>query len=183
MVLTAGLGLEGWLEASLKIMQKSLSQPHHLSHWRTQMRTQVHSRLNHWSATSESVDLFRGISDLTMTYLLHLIMGAEFAETYGAEVVPMVREYEIMMQRPETKILGRRWTRAGRFMDFVERRMGVLVGEEVRRRLKEWDKFEGNMDYLQQVLNTVGDKFTEGTIPPSFYTIHSSCLSCQSVLL
>lgn len=162
--LMIGLSLEGWLETSLKVMQKSLSQQEHLSHWRTQMRKLVHSRLTYWSTTSQSVDLFRGISDLTMTYLLHIIMGESFAEKYGPEIVPLVREYEIMMQRPETKILARKWTKAGRFMDFVELRMKVLVGEEVETRLKEPERFEGNMDYLQQVLNTAGDKFAEGTI-------------------
>jgi len=59
-------------------------------------------------------------------------MGESFAEKYGLDIVPLGREYEIMMQRPETQILARKWTKAGRFMDFVGPRVKVLVGAEVR---------------------------------------------------
>jgi len=162
-LLTTGLSLEGWLEASLKIMQKSLSDPDTLLHWRTQMRALVHARFDSWSRSPDPINLFRSLSDLTMTYLLYLIMGTDFAERHAEEVVPMVRKYETAMQRPETKLLPRWMTPAGRYLTYVEARMQVLVGAEVETRCRDMQRYKGNVEYIQQVLNRVGDKFKEGT--------------------
>src|SRR5579859_1967256 len=155
-VLMTGLSLDGWLEASIKIMHTTLSAPENLLYWRTQMRTLVHDRFTYWSSSSQPINLFRGISDLTMTYLLYLIMGPEFAKKHAAEVVPMVREYESAMQKPETKLLPRWMSPKGRYLTFVERRMTELVGPEVEMRMREPEKYKGNKEYIQQVLDMVG---------------------------
>jgi len=57
--------------------------------------------------------------------------------------------------------------------------MQVLVGEEVETRCRDMPRYKGNVEYIQQVLNRVGDKFKEGTSTLEFeysYILHHTML-------
>lgn len=144
-------------------MAKSLSASENLEYWQRLIRPLVRKRFEEWADKGEPVSLFRGLSDLVMTTLVHLLMGSEFAEKHAKELVPVVRAYEYALQKPETKILPRWASKKGRLMDSVEQRMVELVGDEVTRRLEHPEQYKGNMDYMQHVLNAAGGEFLTGT--------------------
>lgn len=162
--LTIGLELEGWLETSLRIMSKVLSAPENLEYWRNVAQPIVRKRFEKWAETGECVSLFRGISDIVMTEMLYLVMGDEFAEEHAEELVPIVRNYESAIQKPQTKAFPRWASDPGRRLDYVENRMKVLLDEEVALRMNNPEKYKHNKDYLQLVLNMVGDKYAEGLL-------------------
>jgi hypothetical protein len=162
--LTIGLELEGWLETSLRIMNKVLSGPENLEHWKTVAQPIVRKRFEKWAETGDCVSLFHGISNMVMTELLYLVTGDEFAEEYAEELVPIIREYESAIQKPQTKALPRWASGPGRRLDYVENRMKVLLDKEVALRMSNPDKYKHNKDYLQHILNMVGDKYAEGSL-------------------
>lgn len=150
------------MEVSLKIMQKALNDHERLDCWMRGSRLIVQERFNEWAESGEPVPLFKGMSNLVLTLLLHLFTGAEFAGRHAHELVPMIQGYETAMQHPMTKVFPRWMSREGRLMNNAEARMKVLIDEEVDKRLGSPDIYEKNMDYLQYILNTVGGKFKEG---------------------
>ena len=162
--LILGLALEGWLEVSLRIMLKVLSAPESLEHWRSVAQPIVRERFERWSETGECVSLFRGISDIVMTEMLYMIMGDQFAQEHGEELVPLVRAYESAIQKPQTKAVPRWASAPGRLLNAVENRIKLLIDEEVAVRMNNPDKYKDNKDYLQHVLHMVGDKYAEGSI-------------------
>src|SRR5947207_3079892 len=91
--------------------------------------------------------IFREMSNLVMTLMLTILMGREFEEKYGEELVPMIQAYEWALQRPQTKALPRWLSDEGRILESVEARMKQLVREEVLHRLENPEKYEMNMDY------------------------------------
>ena len=162
-MLTLGLKAEGWVEASYRIMAKSLSAPDNLEYWRNQVQPLIQRKFEEWAEKGEPVSLFRGLSDIVMTTLVYLLLGDEFAEKHAKEIAPKVRKYESALQTPETKALPRWASKNGRFMDAVEQRMCQLVGDEIARRLENPNKYKDYPDYLQHVLNTCGGKYASGS--------------------
>lgn len=120
-------------------------------------------KFKQWAETGRPVQIFREMSGLVLRVVLAVFMGLEFVEKYGDEVVPMVREYERMLAKIQPKIFPRWMSHHGRTMDKIEARIKVMVDEEVTERLYNPDKYEKNQDYLQDVVNTVGDKYFPGT--------------------
>jgi hypothetical protein len=145
-------------------MQSVLAAPENIEYWTTSIQPLVRERFGAWAKTGEAVSLFRGISDLVMTVLFHLFLGDEFADRHAKELVPMVRAYEKAMQKPETKVLPRWMSRNGRLLDSVEEHFRALCDEEIARRLNNMDKYRGQKDYLQLLLNAVGGRFAEGIV-------------------
>lgn len=154
--------MEGWVEASVAIMQKSLSSPANIEFWRTMIQPIARDRFESWSMNDVPVSLFQGMSELVMTVLFHMLTGPVFAEKHAKQLVPLVRAYESAMQKPVTRTLPRWASKEGRLLNSVEKRFKELIDEEVIRRLENMDKYKDNSDYLQIVLNTVGGKFSEG---------------------
>lgn len=74
------------------------------------------------------------MSNLVMTLVVNIIMGPEFAERYGDEVVPMILAYEWALQKPQTKVFPLWLTPEGRILESVEERMKQMIGEEIPRR-------------------------------------------------
>ena len=165
MGLTVGIEEEGWVEASRRIMIKSLNDPENVEYWMNLVRPLGKQRFTEWAEAGEPVSLFRGMSNLVMTLLLYIFMGPEFAEQHAEELVPMIQAYEWSLQKPQTKVLPRSMSPEGRLLDSVEERMKVLIDEEVLRRLESPSKYKKNMDYLQMVLNAGGGKFIAGILP------------------
>ena len=153
-----------WVEVSLKIIQKSLNDPERLEYWVQNIRPIAAKRFNKWAETKESVPLFREMSKLVMRLLLYIFTGDEFAGKHADELVPLIQNYETVLQKPVTKILPRWMSFDGRFMNKVEKRLTELIDEEVDRRLENPKKYEQNKDYLQYILNTVGGKFKFGKL-------------------
>jgi hypothetical protein len=159
-----GLAVPGWAENGRPIMQMILADPENITYWTRLIRPLVRERFNLWAETGEDVSLFRGISDLVMTALFYLFLGDEFAMRHASELVPMVRAYEKAMQTPQTKVLPRWMSREGVLLDTLEDHFKSLCDKEINRRLSDMDKFRGNKDYLQLLLNAVGGTFAEGTL-------------------
>lgn len=158
------MAVEGWLDTSLKIMTKVLSAQENLEHWKNVAKPIVKTRFEKWAETGECVSLFRGMSDIVMTEMLYLIMGDEFAEEYAEELVPIVRNYESAMQKPQTKAVPRWASGPGRCLDYVENRLKVVLDKEIALRMNNPDKYKNNKDYLQFILNAVGDKYAESSL-------------------
>jgi hypothetical protein len=160
--ITLGLAMEGWLDASHKILLKYLSSPEYLDSWMELIRPIARERFNMWAESGQPVSLFRGMSDLVMRLLLYCFTGPKFAEKHGDELVPMMRVYEQALQKPQTKALPRWLSKEGRLLDAVEGRIRVLINEEVLQRLENPKQYEQNMDYLQAILNIEGGKYLPG---------------------
>jgi hypothetical protein len=146
-------------------MQSVLSVPENIEYWAKLARPLVVERFSTWAETGEPINFFTGLSDLVLTLLLNIFLGAGFAEKHADELVPILRAYEWAMQKPQTKALPRWMSQEGRLLDAVEERMENLIGEEVRIRIENMDKYKGNMDYLQHMLNLEGGKFRQGNYP------------------
>jgi cytochrome P450 len=143
-------------------MNRSFNAPENLDYWMQMIQPMAKERFTQWAERGEPISLFRGMSELVMSLLLYVFTGREFAERHVRELVPMMQSYEWAMQKPQTKALPRWMSRAGRLLDAVEERMKVLIDQEVLQRLKNPEKYEKNLDYLQMVLNTVGRKYIGG---------------------
>jgi hypothetical protein len=152
------------VDVSTRCMAKIFGASENLEHWRGVVRPKVLRRFTEWAERGEPVPLFRGMSEMVMTLLFHIFLGDEFAEKYAEELVPIVRDYESAFQKPETKLFPRWMSRQGRLLSYVERRMTVLVEEEIRKRLANPEKYVNNKDYLQQILAMGGEKYIEGTV-------------------
>jgi hypothetical protein len=149
-------------------MKKSLSEPGTMIYWNQVTRSITKEWFNRWAENGEEVPLFRGISQLAMTSLVHFVLGHRFAEKYGEEVANMVRKYESSLQKPQIRSLPRWMSKEGRYLDAVEARMKVLVDEEVFQRLRNFGEYKNNADYLQLLLIEFGDQFVQ-CIPPLNY--------------
>jgi cytochrome P450 len=154
--------MDGWLEASVALMQKVLSSPANIEFWRAMIQPMARDRFESWSQHGEPVSLFQGMSELVLAVLFHMFTGPVFAEKHEKELIPLVRAYESAMQKPLARALPRWASKDGRLLDSVEKRFKELIDEEVTRRLENMDKYKDNIDYLQMVLNNVGGKFYEG---------------------
>jgi hypothetical protein len=144
-------------------MQRALASSERMEYWIQQTEPIAREQFNQWAKNGEPVSLFRGMSTLVMTLLIYIFTGPEFAGKHVAELVPMVQAFERALQKPQTKALPRWMSHDGRLMNDAEARMKVLIDEEVMRRLEAPQKYENNMDYLQEIINTVGGKFSECT--------------------
>jgi sterol 14alpha-demethylase len=164
--LMEGWTIEGWVENSTRVMQRILSSPEHFDIWIRLAKPIAKARFMEWTDSGEPIPIFRQMSNLVMTLVVNIIMGAEFAEKYGDEVVPMIQAYEWALQRPQAKALPRSLSEAGRILDSVEARMKQLVGEEILWRQKNPEKYEKNMDYMQSMLNAMGGEHIEGAYIP-----------------
>lgn len=122
----------------------------------------VRKQIDMWANDGEPVPLFDSISNLSLEALLHMLVGTDFAQRHVKELVPKVRAYEQALQAPETRLLPRWMSKAGRLLISVERRYTALLNCEIRHRMENIDKFRDNKDYLQIVLNAVGDNYFEG---------------------
>jgi len=147
-------------------MQRILSLPEHFDIWIQLVKPIAKARFIEWADSGEPIPIFRQMSNLVMTLVVNIIMGAEFAEKYGDEVVPMILAYEWALQKPQTKALPRSLSREGRILDSVEARMIQLVGEEVLLRQKNPEKYDKNMEYMQSMLNAMGGEHIEGAFTP-----------------
>jgi len=145
-------------------MTKTFSAQQNLDYWKDQAQPIIQRKFEEWAEKGEPVSLFRGLSNIVMTTLIYLLLGDEIGEKYATELAPKVRAYEIAFQTPETKALPRWLSKNGRLMDEVEDLMVELVRGETTRRLENVEKYKNNPDYLQQVLNTVGAEYIDGTI-------------------
>jgi len=143
-------------------MQRILSSPEHFDVWIRLVKPIAKARFSEWADTGEPIAIFRQMSNLVMTLVVNIIMGPEFAEIYGDEVVPMIQAYEWALQKPQTKALPRWLSEEGRILESVEARMTQLIGEQVLRRGENPEKYEKNMDYMQSMLNAMGGKHVEG---------------------
>jgi hypothetical protein len=155
-----GVAMKDWVEVSLKIIQKALNDPERLDCWMKGIRPIAEERFNMWAGSGEDVPLFKGMSNLVITLLLHIFTGAEFAGKHADETA---------LQAPVTKILPRWMSSVGRFMNHTEARIKFLIDEEIDRRLENPEKYKNNMDYLQYVLDTVGGTYKEGTNPEDIF--------------
>jgi hypothetical protein len=147
-------------------MQRILSSSEHFDIWIRLAKPIAKARFMEWADSGEPIPIFRQMSNLVMTLIVNIIMGTEFAEKYGDEVVPMIQAYEWALQRPQTKALPRWLSKAGRVLESVESRMKQLVGEEVLWRQANPEKYEKNMDYMQSMLNAMGGEHIEGALTP-----------------
>jgi cytochrome P450 len=154
--------LEGWEDASHRILLKILPAPEYLNSWTELIRPIARERFNMWAESGQPVSLFRGMSDLIIRLLLYVFAGPRFAEKHGDELVPLIQEYERALQTPQTKGLPRWLSKEGRFLEAVEDRMRSLINEEVFQRLENPKQYEQNMDYLQAILNLEGGKYLPG---------------------
>ena len=143
-------------------MQKILSSPEHFDAWVKLVKPMARARFLEWAENGEPIPIFQQMSHLVMTLVVNIIIGPEFAEKHGDEVVPMILAYEWALQKPQTKALPRWLSDEGRVLESVEARMKQLIGEEVEQRLKNPEKYKGNMDYMQAMLNNLGGNNIEG---------------------
>jgi hypothetical protein len=143
-------------------MQRILSSPEHFDAWKRLVKPIAKARFIEWMDSGEPIPIFRQMSNLVMTLVVNIIMGAEFAEEYGDEVVPMIQAYEWALQKPQTKALPRSLSPEGRILESVEARMKQLIGEEFLRRRENPEKYGKNMDYMQSMINAMGGEYTEG---------------------
>jgi hypothetical protein len=150
-------------------IQRTFSSSERLECWCQQGESIAREQFTQWAKSGEPVPLFRAMSTLVMTLLIYFFTGPEFAGKHVEELVPMVQAFERAMQKPQTRALPRWMSHEGRLMDYAESRMKVLIDEEVRRRLKAPQKYENNMDYLQEIVNTVGGKYSECISTLDFY--------------
>ena len=161
--LTEGWTIEGWVETSTRVMQRILSSPEHFDVWIRLVKPIAKARFIEWADTGEPIAIFRQMSNLVMTLVVNIIMGPEFAEIYGDEVVPMIQAYEWALQKPQTKALPRWLSEEGRVLESVEARMKQLIGEASPSTTGENpEKYEKNMDYMQSMFNAMGGEHIEG---------------------
>src|SRR5215471_8605928 len=125
-------------------MQKTLSSPEHFDAWVCLVKPMAKARFIEWADMGEPIPIFREMSYLVMSLVVTIIMGPEFAEEYGDEVVPMILAYEWALQKPQTKVLPRWLTEEGRVLESVEARMKQLIGEDIIRRQENPEKYEKN---------------------------------------
>lgn len=144
-------------------MQRALSSSERVECWIQQAETIAREQFNKWAKDGEPVSLFRGMSTLVMTILIHIFTGPEFTRRHAEELVPMVQAFERAIQKPQTKALPRWMSSEGRLMDAAEARMRVLIDEEVRQRVEAPQKYEHNVDYLQGIVDALGGKLSECT--------------------
>jgi hypothetical protein len=91
-------------------------------------------------------------------------VGEEFAEKHASEVfAPMLKSYERALQNPQIKILPLWITTDGRLVNYFGVQMKGLLDNEVMKRINNPQKYRANTDYLQMLVNNLGDKYVEGT--------------------
>lgn len=143
-------------------MQKTLASAEHFDAWTKLVKPMAKAQFIEWAESGQPIAIFQQMSNLVMTLVLNIVMGPEFMERYGSELVPMIQAYEWALQKPQTKALPRWLSEEGRILESVEERMKQLVSEEAIRRLENPEKYANNMDYMQSILNELGGKYIEG---------------------
>ena len=156
-----GLHANGYLDI-IPAAHKSLSTPERLEYWMKLMRPIAKQQFEAWAISAEPVSLFRGISELVVTVLLYLFVGAEFADKHAKELVPLTLAYEAAIQKPSVRVFPRWLSSTGRFLRSTEKRFEKLIGEETKKRLESLDKYKDEMDLLQVLINILGGKNGQG---------------------
>lgn len=154
--------MSAWFQVAIPLLRKLLSDPKHLDSFTRLMEPVVRKQFEEWVECGTAIPLFESISDLTITTMLHMFLGSYFATKHGKELVPLIRAYEKALQRPEIKLLPRWASKPGRLLLAVERRFETLVTTEMKRRLRNFDKYRDHEDYFQEILNAVGDTYSKG---------------------
>lgn len=153
-----------WLTRGAALSRKILSDPKCVQNFTRLMEPIIKNQFQAWAKSEEIIPLFDSISSLTATAMLHMFLGPDFAERHAKELVPMIKEYEMALQKPEVKLFPRWASRSGRLLMAVERLFNTLVTNETERRVQSLDECKDNLDYFQQVLNVVGNTYSKGVI-------------------
>ena len=101
--------MDGWVEASMALMQKSLSNPANIEFWRAMIQPMARDRFESWSEQDVPVSLFQGMSELVLTVLFHMFTGPEFAEKHTKRACPVgtsVRVGDAETRNPSSSEVG-----------------------------------------------------------------------------
>jgi hypothetical protein len=79
------------------------------------------------SDSGKPVPLFDGCSNMVLTILITMFLGAEFATRHAEDLIQMTVEYENALQTPQAKLLPRWTSTSGRNITEMERRFKELV--------------------------------------------------------
>ena len=154
-----------WTGGISSLLRDALNDPARLEAWKKQCIPIARAHFKQWANLGQPVSLFRSVSALAMTLLLHIFMGTEFAETHAEELVPMVRAYEWALQKPQVKVLPRWMSQEGKLLEAAEARMEQLIPEEIQKRAENPGKYQKNVDWFQTLMTRVGREHYDG--PPS----------------
>jgi hypothetical protein len=153
----------------MPLMRDAFNDPARLEAWREQCTSIARAQFKEWADRGQPVPLFRVISGLVITLLMHIFMGEEFALAHAEELVPMVRAYESAVQKPQTKTLPRWMSPEGKLLEAVEARFEQLIPEEATKRLENPTKYEKSLDWFQTLVTGFGkENFHQGIVllPP-----------------
>lgn len=114
-----------------------------------------------WSQ-SDTVPLFKKISELVLSSMLTMLMGEDFNRKYGEELVPKMDQFERDLQKPILRLLP--WSlwglsAPGRRHIQVADRFGELASAELDDILNNPEMHEGRTDYFYNAVQKMGNGF------------------------
>jgi hypothetical protein len=154
--------MPAWFETAIPLYRKLLSDSECLHNFILLIEPVIKNQFEVWAESGKTIPLFESISDLTSTAMLRMFLGPNFTKRHAKELVKMIRSYEKALQKPEVKLLPRWASKSGRLLIAIERRFETLVKEEMKHRLQNLDNCKDNVDYLQKLLDAVGDTYSDG---------------------
>lgn len=151
------------MEDAQRMAAKTLSSTEYIEAWKKLVKPIAKAKFLEWAESGDPIAIFYEMSTLVMTLVVNIVLGPEFAQEYGEEIVPMIQAYEQALQKPQTKVFPRWMSNEGKTMEYVEARFTQLIGQEITKRLADPKKFRNNKDYFQALLNTLGGEHVERT--------------------
>jgi len=152
----------------MKFAKSSLMNQEQINVFAAESAKVAQEHFDKW-AKSESVPLFQSVSHLVLSFLLAMIMGEEFYQKYGEELVPKMDRFERDLQNPILRLLPWslwRLSASGRRHLAIADRFGELARAELDDILNNPDMHQGRTDYFYNAVQKLGNGFRE------YYGIH-----------
>lgn len=121
----------------------------------------VDEHFEEWAAKGV-IPLFKSASYLIISVLIMLFLGEDFYHAHGAELVPLMSQFERDLQSPILRVTPNflwRFTPPGKRLFATLAKFQNYISTEVAKRLAHPDEHVGKGDYLAFILENFGDRF------------------------
>ena len=151
----------GFMETTNPILKQALLRQEHLDAFYDMCRRVTESHFEEWSQ-QDSIPLFQSISHLIISNLLVLLAGEDNYARHGAELVPMMAQFERDVQKPILRVLP--WslwgfTEPGKSLAHTGARFNTLMVADMNDIVSHPEKHEGREDYFYMLVSAAGKRF------------------------
>ena len=89
-LLTSALDVSGGWVGHVLIMRSFVNDPQTIRVWAEMGELLLRERLDAWSASGESVVIFKEFSTMVMTIVMYTIMRPQFTEKYSKQLISLI---------------------------------------------------------------------------------------------